>query len=93
MPPDFIIIGAMKCGTSTLYEQLAAQPGVFMCTPKEPNFFSDDRIYANGLDWYRGLFAPAPAGALCGEASTHYTKLPTHPATLERLVDARAPAK
>ena len=30
-----------------------------MSTPKEPNFFSDDDIYAQGWDWYRGLFAGA----------------------------------
>lgn len=83
--PDFMIIGAMKCATSTLHEQLARQPGMFMSTPKEPRFFSDDAQYARGIDWYAGLFADAPASALCGESSTHYTKLPTHPHTLERM--------
>ena len=57
--PDFIIIGAMKCGTSTLAAQLACQDGVFLTTPKEPNFFSDDEIYARGHGWYRSLFAAA----------------------------------
>lgn len=83
--PDFLIVGAMKCGTTTLAAQLASQPGVFMATPKEPNFFSDDAVWAQGPEWYRGLFAAAPAGALRGEASTHYTKLPTHPHTLARM--------
>ena len=83
--PDFLIIGAMKCATSTLQAQLAAQPGVFMTTPKEPNFFSDDEIYARGLPWYEGLFADAAPGDLKGEASTHYTKLPTYPECLARL--------
>lgn len=83
--PDFLIIGAMKCGTTTLQAQLAAQDGVFMTTPKEPNFFSDDAVFARGLDWYRDLFRPARPGDRKGEASTHYTKLPTHPRTLERL--------
>lgn len=86
--PDFLIIGAMKSATSTLHEQLAAQPGFFMSRPKEPNFFSDDEVYARGLEWYRRLFAGAPAGALRGESSTHYTKLPHLPRTLERLVPA-----
>ena len=86
LKPDFIIIGAMKSATSTLHEQLALQPGFFMSTPKEPNFFSDDDCFARGLDWYRGLFSDAPADALRGESSTHYTKLPTHPHTVERLV-------
>jgi hypothetical protein len=82
--PDFIVIGAMKCATSTLHEQLARQPGIFMSRPKEPNFFSDDEIYSRGLDWYYSLFAAAAAD-LCGESSTHYTKLPTYPKTVERL--------
>ncbi|WP_299964572.1 sulfotransferase [uncultured Roseobacter sp.] len=85
--PDFLVIGAMKCGTTTLQAQLAAQEGVFMSTPKEPNYFSDDDVFALGSDWYRGLFAAAPAGALKGEASTHYTKLPTYPDTLTRMQD------
>jgi hypothetical protein len=83
--PDFLIIGAMKCGTSTLQTQLAHQCGVFMSTPKEPNYFSNDEVYALGQDWYEGLFAGAADGDLKGEASTHYTKLPTYPKTLDRM--------
>lgn len=83
--PDFVIIGAMKCGTSTLHAQLAAQPQFFMSEPKEPNYFSDDDVYAKGEGWYRGLFRQAPEGAIRGESSTHYTKLPTYPDTIERL--------
>jgi len=83
--PDFNIIGAMKSATTSLHEQLVLQPGIFMSEPKEPNFFSDDDQYARGLDWYAGLFDSAPGGALVGEASTHYTKLPTHPHAVARL--------
>jgi hypothetical protein len=83
--PDFIIIGAMKCGTSTMAAQLGAQPGVFMTTPKEPNYFSDDAVFARGPDWYAGLFATAPQGAVRGEASTHYTKRPDYPETIARM--------
>lgn len=83
--PHFVVIGAMKCATSTLHDQLAAQPGVFMSDPKEPNFFSDDDVFARGLDWYSALFAGAAPTDLCGESSTHYTKLPTHPQAAERL--------
>ncbi|WP_227271824.1 sulfotransferase domain-containing protein [Roseobacter weihaiensis] len=86
--PDFMIVGAMKCGTSTLQAQLAAQDGVFMTTPKEPNFFSDDAVYARGIDWYRALYDGAAPGVLTGEASTHYTKRPTYPDTLARMQHA-----
>ncbi len=83
--PDFLIIGAMKSGTSTLQAQLAAQAGIFMTTPKEPNFFSDDDIFAKGMGWYHALYEDAAPGDLLGEASTHYTKLPTHPETVARM--------
>ncbi|WP_264177839.1 sulfotransferase domain-containing protein [Methylophaga pinxianii] len=75
----------MKSATSTLHEQLALQPGFFMSTPKEPNFFSDDDIYNLGLDWYSDLFSKAEIDDICGESSTHYTKLPDYPQTLERM--------
>lgn len=83
--PNFIIIGAMKSATSTLHNQLSAQSDIFMSTPKEPNFFSDDGIYSRGLSWYTGLFSGASAKDICGESSTHYTKLPDYPDTIQRL--------
>ena len=83
--PSFVIIGAMKSATSTLYEQLLRQPGIFLPELKEPNFFSDDAQYARGLDWYAGLFNDAKASDILGEASTHYTKLPKYPKTVARM--------
>ena len=56
-----------------------------MTTPKEPNVFSNDEIYSRGIGWYEGLFANAAQDDLKGEASTHYTKLPTYPKTLDRM--------
>jgi hypothetical protein len=84
--PDFIIIGAMKSATTTLHEQLARQSCLFMSRPKEPNFFSDDENYACGLGWYAACFEGAGPGQLRGESSTHYTKLPTYPNTVERML-------
>ncbi len=60
--PDFIVIGAMKSATTTLHEQLARQPGLFMSRPKEPNFFSDNENYARGWGWYSSLFRAAGRG-------------------------------
>lgn len=40
MPPDFLLIGAMKAGTTALYEALGQHPEVFMSPVKEPNFFA-----------------------------------------------------
>ena len=84
--PDFIIIGAMKCATSTLHDQLNMHSSFFMTDPKEPYFFSDDGVYAKRGSWYNSLFAGAESSQLKGESSTHYTKLPTYPATVQRMV-------
>lgn len=83
--PDFVIIGAMKCATSTLHDQLAMQPGIFLTSPKEPYFFSNEEVWKKGFDWYSSLFSGAAETDLCGESSTHYTKLPTYPQTVERM--------
>jgi hypothetical protein len=83
--PDFVVIGAMKCATTTLHEQLARQPGLFMSRLKEPSFFSDDQVYAKGLGWYTAIFRDAKDHQLRGESSTHYTKLPAYPCTVDRL--------
>ncbi len=88
MSPHFIVIGAMKCGTTTLAAQLGAQRGIFMTDPKEPQYFSDDAIFAQGPDWYAGLFSGAAEGDVRGEASTHYTKRPELPKTVERMTAA-----
>ena len=58
MRPSFFIIGANKCGTSSLYRYLLANPQVLPCAKKEPNFFgqhSADYI-ANHIDEYFSLF-------------------------------------
>lgn len=91
--PDYIVIGAMKCGTTTLAAQLGAQKGLFMTDPKEPNYFSDDDVFAKGAPWYEALFDGAEAGDLKGEASTHYTKRPELPQTVARMTAAVADVK
>lgn len=86
--PNFFIIGAMKAATSSLHDQLAAIDGVFMSDPKELYFFSDDPVYAQGLDWYAEHFQAAAPTDVVGESTTHYTKLPTYPDTINRLASA-----
>lgn len=74
--PDFIIIGAMKSGTTTLFRYLCRHPQAFMSDPKEPQYFSRDHRQVLGDNWYRGLFAAAGPDQLCGEASTCYSRWP-----------------
>lgn len=71
--PDFLIIGAMKAGTTSLFDWLGLQPEVFVPKAKEPNFFGDDQVWSRGADWYASLFRDAAPGQHIGEASVSYT--------------------
>lgn len=88
--PTFIIIGAAKAGTTALNQYLRSYPQLYMCPLKEPHFFSTDLIYERGLEWYKGLYADAKPGQLCGEASTSYsyTFYPSAFLTPQRIYDA-----
>jgi hypothetical protein len=83
--PDFLVIGAAKSGTTTLYHYLARHPGIHMSPQKEPCFFDADRSWRRGPDWYRSLFAGARDDQACGEASTNYTRFPQVPGVPERI--------
>lgn len=83
--PTFLIIGAMKAGTTSLHRYLRAHPDVFMPEHKEVEFFSEEREWARGVAWYRALFEPGRAAIARGEASTGYTKLPRFPAAADRI--------
>jgi hypothetical protein len=83
--PDFIIPGAAKSGTTTLYQLLSQHPDLFFPpSRKEPFFFSfggerpnysDEQFNAIPI-WetkkYLELFETASENQLCGEASTSY---------------------
>lgn len=88
MTPTFLVIGAAKCGTTTLCELLGAHPDVFVTDPKEPHYFSRVKRHLK-QEWYEGLFAGATTEKALGEGSTSYS----HPnrinlvaPTLRRLV-------
>jgi hypothetical protein len=83
--PDFIIIGAAKSGTTTLYDHLQSHPDIVMSTPKEPMFFSRDEIFDRGLDWYSDLFGKVENHQICGEATTQYTIFPYTPTAAKRI--------
>lgn len=84
--PDLaIVIGAMKAGTTTLFERLGAHPRVARSDPKEPGFFSRDETWAKGPAWYRDRWPGDLDGRIRLEASTGYTMLPRYPDTFDRL--------
>lgn len=75
--PDFLIIGSMKSGTTTLYDDLARHPGIFLPDDKEPDILHHAAGDANrARSLYQTHFRGVADGQLCGEASTMYTMIP-----------------
>lgn len=85
--PDFLIIGAQRCGTSSLYYYLTEQNCISPAATKEVHFFDD--FFTIGINWYRAQF---PTSAykyyveharhrhfLTGEASPYYIFHPHAP--------------
>lgn len=72
--PNLIVIGAQKCGTSTLHYYMALHPEISASTPKELDFFIEERNWQQGPDWYASHFDAAAPVRL--ESSPNYT---THP--------------
>lgn len=81
---DFMLIGAQKCGTTSLAGQLAGHEDICFCAIKEPGYFHKTPEWQANLDDYHSLYAPED-GQLCGEASTMYTFLPEYVETYSRL--------
>lgn len=74
--PSFVIIGAMKSGTSTIATMLDSHPDAYLVPNKEVYFFDRDDFYARGVDWYRERFEGASGQRAVGEASPSYLFFP-----------------
>ncbi len=81
--PNLIIIGAQKCGTTSLHNYLQTHPEIAMSRMKETNFFLKDPNWDRGLQWYASQFGTA--APIRGEASPDYTNLPHSRGTAERM--------
>ncbi len=87
MPPTFLVIGAMKAGTTSLHRYLGAHPDIFMSETKELDFFVESKNWPLGWEWYCGQFEPGRQMTARGEASTNYTKYPSFPGVPERIAN------
>ena len=54
--PNFLCIGAAKCGTTTIFDILKQHNEVYTPSFKEPHFFDIESVYRNGLDWYQKTY-------------------------------------
>ena len=86
--PNFLIVGAAKSGTTSLYQYLRRHPDIFMPYLKEPGFLTAPEPYGRieTLDEYRHLFAKATSETAVGEASPIYLPDPNAPERIENVL-------
>jgi hypothetical protein len=92
--PNFIIIGAGKCGTTSLHAYLKRHPQIYICPKKETYFFLNEMSRAKHkrygvtttLEDYLELFKDAPEGSLIGEISTNYYAYPESAQLIHNLI-------
>jgi hypothetical protein len=92
---DFLVIGAQRSGTTSLWNALASHPELQLPSSKEAPFFSHDEQFARGLDWYmEEFFAETGPQLLRGTASPHYMMggPQADVAEIARRIRATAPA-
>lgn len=81
--PNFLVIGAMKAGTTSLYHYLQDHPQVYMSQVKELHFFT--RNWDRQWGWYQSQFKGAENALAVGEASPSYTKCGEYPEVVDRI--------
>ncbi|RFF29242.1 sulfotransferase [Wenzhouxiangella sediminis] len=70
--PNFLIIGAMKSGTTTLFQMLTQHPGCWSPVAKELQFFEQPHKYSRGEVWYRAHF-PTRRSLTAGRRTLGYS--------------------
>lgn len=85
MLPNFLIIGAMKAGTTSLHAYLADHPQVHMAPTKELHFFVESLNWSRGVDWYERQFDGAGDATAVGEASPSYSGATYYPGVPQRI--------
>ncbi|MDJ0702678.1 MAG: sulfotransferase domain-containing protein [Leptolyngbyaceae cyanobacterium MO_188.B28] len=81
-----LIIGAMKCGTTSLFSYLSQHPMISACRRKEAFYFSDDDKFSRGFEWYQDLWDwDSNVHKIALEASVDYTRIPYFPNVAERI--------
>lgn len=88
---DFIVIGAQKSGTTSLFHYLRGHPDIYLPPEKEAPFFTPTSLYAKGVESYlESAFCNAPEDAAWGTMTPHYMTDPDVPSRIrETMPDVR----
>jgi len=88
-PLDFLLIGAPRCGTTSLFHYLRNHPDLFVPAAKELPFFIDDELLARGWDaFFRDYFSAAAPQQRLGKLTPHYWDRPEVPPRLHAQMPA-----
>jgi len=75
--PDFLVVGGMRCGSTTLHKILKEHQQLYLPEQKELHFFDGyNPSLLDDLNAYRQLFSQANATQLCGEVTPDYLTTP-----------------
>ena len=74
--PTFIVVGAQKSGTSTLYSAMREHPSVLESSWQEVHFFDNDQFYGKGLETYAKQFRAKKRFSCVGEVTPGYMVSP-----------------
>lgn len=75
--PAYLLIGAMKSGTTSLFEDITRHSGIHSPTIKEPGDLCNERVLTDaGMRDYARVFAGVKPGQWIGEATPRYTRYP-----------------
>jgi hypothetical protein len=89
LPKIALIVGAMKSGTTNLFDLLSQHPEISPCSIKEPEFFCKDANFSNGVEYYNNLWNFNPSKhKVAIEASTCYTKAPIFGSSAQRISES-----
>jgi len=89
--PDFIVIGAMRAGTTTLQGLLSNIDQISLARMKETDFFIKEKNFSRGLSWYTAQFDKSKK--IWGEISPSYTKRDVFKGVPERVFKANPKTK
>ena len=71
-PLDFLVIGAQRSGTTTLWRYLSSHPGLFLPRVKEAPFFSEDWYDRGYAWWFQTALEDPPRDRLLGTVTPQY---------------------
>src|SRR3954452_4522503 len=90
---DFFVIGAPKCGTTSLWRGMDAHPGIWTPADKERGFFNSERRYSRGMPKFVHEVFPGADGEVLGTVTPDYMAAPELDRVVPRMAETSPDAR